>query len=248
MSKTGANETFVPRLTNPAEAKVLDVPAVVALEQAIAAQGTSLAVLMDRAGASIAHVVRTKRPDRCNVVVLCGTGNNGGDGWVAADLLARDGYQVTLLSPCEAELIKAEPAHAAALRTMRNGNVDVAVTSAEGDSAAAGATDRLRRADVVIDAILGTGFSSDKLRGSAEGYVRALEGLRDERLQSGQPVALVVAADVPSGLSAQTGEAAEPCERADVTVTMLAMKPGLLSDIGKSLCGQTVVADLVAES
>ena len=229
-------DRYEPKFIALEDATVLDVPDVVALEQAIAAQGTSLATLMDRAGASIAQVVREEAAQPCHVVALCGTGNNGGDGWVAADLLAEVGYRATIVTPREAESVKTEPAHSAAMRTTKSQRADIVVTADEQELDAV-----LSDADVVIDAVLGTGFSSDELHGSAASYVAALGRMRE---RGGQRKVLVVAADVPSGLSAQTGRAADLVVRADVTVTMIVAKPGLLSDEGRMLCGRIVVADI----
>ncbi len=248
---------YVPRFATVEESRVLNVPEVVALEQALAASGTSLAVLMNRAGASIAQAVYDAvlptgadgRP--CRVVALCGTGNNGGDGWVAADLLASKGYEATIICPRSASELRAEPAHSEALRVQESGRAHVVVTADAQE-----VSEHLADADVVIDAVLGTGFSSGSIQGDAAMYVAALEGVRARceqgELFAGQQSAdacaqrapLVVAADVPSGLSAQTGEAAAGVVRADVTVTMLVAKRGLLREHGSALSGKIVVADI----
>ena len=86
-----------------------DVPDVVALERAIDADGTTLGELMDRAGLAIAHRIHTERPE-ARVLALCGNGNNGGDGWVAARELAGWGHEVTLVTARAPEDLKAEPA------------------------------------------------------------------------------------------------------------------------------------------
>ena len=77
---------------------VMDVAEVVALEQRIAQEGTSLYTLMTRAGKAVAEAVCQHAPVGSYVVVLAGSGNNGGDGWVAAEDLAEQGYNVVLVN------------------------------------------------------------------------------------------------------------------------------------------------------
>ena len=106
---------------------VLDVSEVVALEQRLDASGTSLAELMDRAGSALAARIEQQSPAAADVVVLAGSGNNGGDGWVAARLLADAGYSASLVTKRPASDIAAHPAREAALRAMKAG-IDVRVT------------------------------------------------------------------------------------------------------------------------
>ena len=221
-------------------ALVLDVARVGELEQAIAATGTSLATLMERAGRAVADEVRLRRPEPCSVVVLAGSGNNGGDGWVATEELARAGYQVTLASMKPAGAIRAEPARSAAEavieRTRREGfslTVLEEPSPSELDAALAGA-------GVVVDALLGTGFSGSELRSPMGEWV---DRANEARLHG----AIVVAADVPSGLSAQTGAAATPCVQADATVTMLTLKLGLLVPEARTYVGDLSCAPLGVE-
>lgn len=235
---------------DPEEARVLEVPQVVALEQAIAADGTSLAELMDRAGASAARFITDRWDSQSSVLVFCGTGNNGGDGWVVGELLAKAGYLVTLVTPVDPEDIVAHPAHEAAVRC--------ATEIADKGSAAieiAPEEERVRalvsHADVVVDALLGTGFHYDSLREPTRTYVGALAHAVAERdTESGSAVnkestttlPVIVAIDVPSGLNAQAGTAADPVVRADYTVTMMTLKPGLVDSKGAGLCGKIAVA------
>lgn len=95
---------------------VMDVAEVVALEQRIAQEGTSLYTLMTRAGKAVAEAVRQHAPVGSHIVVLVGSGNNDGDGWVAAEDLAEQGYDVALVTKAPAAEIKAEPAKTAALK------------------------------------------------------------------------------------------------------------------------------------
>lgn len=266
---------------------VLEVADVVALEQTIAAAGTSLAELMDRAGTALAkrvhevlqevqggvypqvasgqageepedeprRVVPAREAATPLVALLCGNGNNGGDGWVAAKLLAREGVPVAVVTAKLPEELTAQPAHDAAVQALAELEECGAtvVRSSDGlpldekgalahvplvllDDAADGDTQAVRqlleRAYVVVDAILGTGASGRTPRQPFLGWVTAAN--RSIRHHA------VVAADIPTGVSANSGIAAVPRLRADETVTMIVPKPGLSA----AECGRVTVAPL----
>lgn len=223
----------------PFEPPVLDVPQVVALERAVAEAGTPLDALMRRAGRFLAFEVRkaleaAQGAPTGPVVILCGNGNNGGDGWVAGEYLDRWGVPVCLVTMMEPAALVAEPARAAAVRAAaslsKRSRVVLAPTDAE-------VSELLADAPIAIDAILGTGFSHDAARAPFDAWIRALAAARARG-------AIVVAADVPSGLSAQTGRAAKDAVRADLTVTMIVPKPGLVAEDGVSCCGRVLVAPI----
>lgn len=206
-----------------------------------------------------------------HIAILCGSGNNGGDGWVAARELARVGCAVDLVTKRPAGEISAEPAHEQALlteaiaskpaNTPRAGLHQTASSSQTAASAPTApqttATQHakpraiaihvspsddelaclLAAADVIVDAILGTGFSGDSVLAPYGAWIR----LANEQRARG---ARIVAADVPSGLSAQTGKAAEPCLKAHETVTMITSKPGLETPYAFAFCGTVRVAPL----
>lgn len=200
-----------------------------------------------------------------HIAILCGSGNNGGDGWVAARELARAGCAVDLVTKRPAGEISAEPAHEQALLTeaiaseatnaahaglrqtaasaptapqtttaqhAEPGAIAIHVSPSHGELACLFAA-----ADVIVDAILGTGFSGDSVLAPYDAWIR----LANEQRARG---ARIVAADVPSGLSAQTGKAAEPCLKAHETVTMIASKPGLETPYAFAFCGTVRVAPL----
>lgn len=209
----------------------LNVSDVVELERRIAEAGTPLSELMRNAGDAVARAVRDRAPAGGRAVVLAGSGNNGGDGWVTAELLANDGYQATLVTPKAAEEISAEPAHSAALGAMQAAP-DLHVLVAPEASPLA---DALFQADVVVDAVLGTGFSGDTVREPLASWIEAANTAR-------RGGTYVVAADVPSGISAQTGSAASPHIEADETITMMVGKPGLYRGAGRDAAGKVHVA------
>lgn len=200
-----------------------------------------------------------------HIAILCGSGNNGGDGWVAARELACAGCAVDLVTKRPAREISAEPAHEQALLTeaiasepantpraglhqtaasaptapqttaaqhAEPGAIVIHVSPSHGELACLFAA-----ADVIVDAILGTGFSGDSVLAPYDAWIR----LANEQRSRG---ARIVAADVPSGLSAQTGKAAEPCLKAHETVTMIASKPGLETPYAFAFCGTVHVAPL----
>lgn len=225
---------------------VMDVAEVVALEQRIAQEGTSLYTLMTRAGKAVAEAVCQHAPVGSYVVVLAGSGNNGGDGWVAAEDLAEQGYNVVLVTKAPAAEIKAEPAKTAALKAEEAGSFRVEVDPGRG-----AIEEELKRADVVVDAILGTGFSYSEVREPHAGWIvlaNEVCGRKSECSDKGaDEVAWLIAVDCPSGLNAQTGAPAQACIRADETITMLAVKKGLLVPEAAPYVGQLRLALLESE-
>ena len=217
---------------NPAGEPVLDVADVVALEKSIEASGTSLLELMKRAGASIADLVMDERGGNegaSRVVAVCGSGNNGGDGWVAASILAGHGFEASVVTSRMPEELTAEPARTAAKEAADGAGLSVSLNPDSKEL-----HDLLDEADFVIDAILGTGFNGSSIKEPYADWIRAMN----------EAHGYVVAADVPSGVSAQTGAAADPSVIADATVTMLTLKPGLLADASSHCIGTLYLADL----
>lgn len=209
---------------------VLNVDDVRAVEIALTNVGVSLAELMRRAGDACAREV-TQLEDVHSVVVLAGFGNNGGDGWVAAKNLFDAGYEVTVVTPVAPAEVKSDLAHVVAVAAERAGVPYVVSPPRER------LEDILSTTDVVLDGMLGTGFYGDP-KPPFDIWI-------DCASNSG---ARIVAIDVPSGLSAQTGRASKSTINADITVTMISLKPGLLSDEGRDTCGAIVVAPLAEQT
>jgi hydroxyethylthiazole kinase-like uncharacterized protein yjeF len=204
------------------------VTAVRAAEQALMGllpDGT----LMRRAAAGLAAVcasVLAGYPGRtygARVVVLAGSGDNGGDALYAGALLARRGAAVTAVTAGP----KAHPGGLAGLRAA-GGRVT-------GDLAVAGSL--LSRADLIIDGLLGIGGRGG-LREPAAALARDAQQAADDR------GATIVAVDLPSGVDADTGAVEGPAVRADVTVTFGALKPGLLVDPGAGRSGTIELIDI----
>jgi ADP-dependent NAD(P)H-hydrate dehydratase / NAD(P)H-hydrate epimerase len=182
--------------------------------------------LMTRAGEAVARET-LERFDPDSVAILAGKGNNGGDGFVVARVLAEAGVRVevlTLFDPAEAK--------GDARRAFEALGYGIPVHRIE---AAAGLGERLREFDVVVDAMLGTG-----LAGPARGLVAEVIEILNATPMN------VVAVDVPSGLIADgAGEAAEaPCVRAQMTVTVGLPKLGLIVGAQARRAGIITVADI----
>ena len=210
---------------------ILTAAEAAALDAAALGRGIEPAALMERAGDAVARAALAVAGGRYGrrVTVVCGPGNNGGDGAVAARLLHAWGCAVEVVAvggpPTR------EPA-SAARRSLEASGVPFLPFTRDGLARA------LARSDAAVDALVGIGF-----HGPAEGDVAAAIAAIDD---AGCPV---VSVDVPSGLDATTGAVAGPVVRADATVTMGALKAGLV--LAPELAGHVEVAgifpaDLVA--
>lgn len=204
---------------------VLSTEEVVRLEDIIEREGTSKAELMELAGEFAANEVLKLNPDR--VLVLVGFGNNGGDGWVAADILSHKGVDVDIVSPVEPDEIPAILARHVARRTAGR-DVHVCVGPSRDELEVL-----IDKADVVVDAIFGTGFHGN-LRAPFSIWIPTVNECAD----------CVVSIDVPSGLNAETGVVDDDCIRAEHTVTMIAPKIGLYSADGPEYAGDLICGNL----
>ncbi|BDG07847.1 NAD(P)H-hydrate dehydratase [Anaeromyxobacter paludicola] len=183
--------------------------------------------LMERAGRAVAEAALALAGPGGRFLVLCGAGNNGGDGYVAARLLSAAGRAVELYALAPVEKLGPDA------RAMRE--EALAKGLAPRDAPALGRAEA-GAGDVVVDAIFGTGLSRPPEGALAEG-IAAAGRLREAG-------ARVLAVDVPSGLAADTGDAPGACVRADRTVTFGLMKRGLVFFPGAELAGEVTVADI----
>lgn len=181
--------------------------------------------LMERAGFGGYQVARGLLGGTGRAVVVCGRGNNGGDGFVIARLLSRDGHAVTVFLACDPSEVTGDAA--LALASMREAGVVPRPATRE-------ALDRgLGGCDLVIDALLGTG-TTGTIR---EPYASLIQAMAD----SGRPV---LAVDIPSGLHADTGQPLGPVAPAVATVTFGLPKLGLVQYPGCQLAGEITVVDI----
>jgi NAD(P)H-hydrate epimerase len=183
---------------------------------AIKEKGVASLDLMERAGEGLARVAAEAAPDG-RIVVVCGKGNNGGDGLVAARLLREEGREVDVVTTGKWSTPDAK-ANAARL---------------PGPRPQTWKPDLLTGAALVIDALLGTGATGAP-RDPAAGIIGALNGSRVR----------VVAADIPSGVDASTGEVASEAVRAVATATFHRSKPGLWIHPGKAHAGRVEEIDI----
>lgn len=196
-------------------------------------QGVRSLSLMENAGRSVAEFIRSRFPDLMlgRVVVLCGKGNNGGDGFVAARHLAKMGAQPDVYICADPREVKGD----AAVNLRRWKKISGAFTVIRDGRTWQAARPALASADIIVDALLGTG-----IRGPAEGLLA--EVIQDVNRRAATQI--VVAVDIPSGLAADTGEFAGVAVRADCTVTLTAPKVGLFLREAPSVVGRLVVSDI----
>ncbi len=208
------------RLVGSAEMREID-------RAAIEAFGIPSINLMDRAGRAVAEAALDLAAPNGRFVVVCGGGNNGGDGLVAARLLRGAGRDARVLALVPSERLSRDAR--AVLEQAQRAGVPV-------DEAGELAAVEAGVGDVVVDAIFGTGLARPP-EGAFAGAIARIEAARVAG-------ARVLAVDVPSGLSADTGRALGPCVRADRTVTFGFQKRGLVLFPGASFAGEVKVADI----
>ena len=183
--------------------------------------GVPADLLMESAGRAAAETVLEVLPEGGEVVLVCGTGNNGGDGFVVARHLHLLGVPVRLALLGEMTALKNEAA--ANARRARSAGVEIGGPSWRGP-----------RRGVIVDAILGTGLSRPIEKAVATS-IRKMEKARGPNVR-------VVSLDIPSGICADTGQPLGGAVRADATVTFGLPKLGLTLEPGRSHAGRIVVA------
>jgi hydroxyethylthiazole kinase-like uncharacterized protein yjeF len=209
------------RLVGSAEMRAID-------RAAIDEYGIPSLALMDRAGSAVAEAARSLAAPGGRIVVVCGGGNNGGDGYVAARVLRSDGRDARVVSLVPAARLSGDAR--AAREAAEGAGVPV-------DEPGASVAVDAGPGDVVVDAIFGTGLS----RAPEGAFARAIERMNAARAGG----ARVLAVDVPSGLSADTGQPlGAACVRADRTVTFAFQKRGLVLHPGPAFAGEVIVADI----
>ena len=185
---------------------------------AIEERGIPSVALMERAGADAFDVLGRRYPAAKNLVVLCGGGNNAGDGYVLARLAKQAGLDVRVIALVEPDQLKGDAATCA--QKYLAGGAVADTLSIDG-------------ADVIVDALLGSGLN------------RRVEGVFAEAIElvngSADPV---LALDIPSGLNADTGNCLGAAVRADATITFIGLKRGLFTAEGPEFCGEILFSDL----
>lgn len=189
-------------------------------EQAAVDKGTSFDQLMENAGSSAARDLMQRLPQAGCALIVCGKGNNGGDGLVMARYMQAQGWHIDILFSLGENLSPLAQTN----RERLNGLPHIELISAQELEG------RLKKGyDIIIEGIFGTGFS-----GALPTEIAALCS------QLNHSNGLKVALDIPTGLNCDTAEADPDTFRADLTYTFAAYKPAHLSESGKTYCQETV--------
>ena len=204
-------------------------------------------VLMENAGRSVAEetlklateagLLKTRdgelQTQDLNIAVVCGGGNNGGDGYVVARHLYNAGCDVVVYAASDPAQLTGD---AAINRTIIE-RMDLERRDILDDEQLAAAESDLERANVIIDALLGTGFSGE-VRPHLASVIRRINALA---LQNDRKM---VAVDLPSGLDCDSGQPSSATVRADLTVTFVAPKKGFANLNAETYIGRVVVANI----
>ncbi len=182
--------------------------------------------LMQRAGQAAFDVIREHWPAAERILVACGGGNNGGDGYVIAWLAKQAGLDVSLLQVTRAEHISGD-ADLARQDWLAAGGSEISWQDAEHFSVL------LDNNDLLVDALLGTGL----LRDVSGDWKTLIDLLNPHRIP-------VLAVDIPSGLNADSGVVMGSGVRADRTISYVGLKQGMFTAAGVEFCGQILFDDL----
>lgn len=199
----------------PTDNTLLTVDEMYAADKVAVEAGIASITLMENAGGAVAQAIRD-RWEPCRVTILCGPGNNGGDGYVVARLLDEAGWTVTLTLLGDAADLKGD----AKINADRWKGAVMPFSPGVLDGA-----------ELVVDALFGAGLARD-VDGSVRDVIEAI---------GGRPI---VSIDVPSGVHGDSGAIMGIAPRADLTVTFFRRKPGHLLLPGRAYCGEVLVADI----
>ncbi|HCL66626.1 MAG TPA: bifunctional ADP-dependent NAD(P)H-hydrate dehydratase/NAD(P)H-hydrate epimerase [Rhizobium sp.] len=188
------------------------------VDAAAAASGIDSFGLMEKAGQAVAAAALRLYPGALRFVVLCGPGNNGGDGYVAARALDATGCDIAVFRLGDPARLKGDAATACSMCRLPNEPLEAY---------------RPRAGDIVIDAIFGAGLDRE--------VPAPVASLIREISEADLPV---IAVDLPSGLDGRTGQVLGAAFRAVHTVTFVTRKPGHLLMPGRKLCGEVEVFDI----
>ena len=181
--------------------------------------GISVTVLMENAGRAVCAAVLKKFPEAKKIAVVCGGGNNGGDGFVAARHLAAGGKEVAVYITKKESDYTGQPLEN--LRAAKGSGITVTDTS------------KIAQCDLIVDALLGTGPES-RVRNADSKLIDYINGADCPRLS----------VDVPSGIDSNTGAVLGNAVRADATVTFVAPKVGMAVHPGVEYCGEIFIAGI----
>lgn len=193
--------------------------------------GVSILMMMENASRNIAVLARNLLGGSVKekkIIILCGKGNNGGDGLGAARYLINFGANCKVFLSSEADKLSTEAR--TQFNVLKNINAE---THEYGTFSDAYMTGHLEYADLIIDALLGYNLKGDP-KDPIANFIRLAN-------KSNKPI---LAVDIPSGLEGNTGYSGNPTIRANTTITLALPKVGLLTDIAKEYVGKLYLADL----
>jgi NAD(P)H-hydrate epimerase len=200
------------------EYALLSTEQMYAADKAAISGGVPGVTLMENAGRKVAEAITARWPRADRVAVLCGPGNNGGDGFVVARHLAGAGYRVRLALLGDVARLSGD---AAEMAVRWSGVVEPL------------SPDVLAGADIIVDGLFGAGLA------------RPLDGAALETLEAADRMpAPIIAIDTPSGMEGTGGQILGFAPRAELTVTFFRKKTGHVLMPGRALCGELVVADI----
>lgn len=181
--------------------------------------------LMERAGAAAVERLTQRYPDARNLLVVCGGGNNGGDGYAAARLALEQGLAAQVAAVADPERLQGDAAHCARrFAEAGPGLIEKTLSPAA-----------LARADLIVDALFGTGLS----RVAQGAFLAAIDMINEA-------AAPALALDLPSGLCADAGTPLGAAVKADATLSFIGLKRGLFTGAGPECCGEVLFDDLGA--
>ncbi|XAL99154.1 NAD(P)H-hydrate epimerase [Phycisphaeraceae bacterium D3-23] len=227
-----AQHSPAPLLLTRAQAREID-------RRAVEDLGIPSVVLMENAGINATDVAAGMLEARGGdaVAIVCGGGNNGGDGYVIARHLHNAGRRVVAFSAADPASLEGD---AATNHTICQ-RMGIPVLRVDDATSLAEHAPKLTAAHVIIDALLGTGFdASQALRPHAAAVIEAINAAGGQPA----PAPMVLAVDVPSGLDCDTGEPATPSVRADATVTFVAPKHGFTAEKARHHLGEVFVVGI----
>jgi NAD(P)H-hydrate epimerase len=191
------------------------------IENLAFAIGMNSKLLMTRAGEAVFHEIKRRWPEAKKITIVCGKGNNAGDGYVVASLAKRAKIAVRILQLTDIDSLIGAAKNA--YLDCKKLKIEMLPFSVEG----------LQDCDLIVDAIFGIGFSG-KLSPVFSEAIQAIN-------QSNLPI---LAVDIPSGINADSGEVLQCAVRADVTVTFIGRKIGLYVGEARNYCGEVALDSL----
>lgn len=211
---------------------------------AIEEYGLPGVVLMENAGRNAAEVIRQRAlpaADGGRAAILCGGGNNGGDGFVIARHLANAGIDTNVFLAVEPDRLTGD----AAVNFRIVERMGLPLFGINTPPTITAARERWRGCDVIVDALLGTGFAGT-VRSPMTDIIAAVNAVPRETGDGGPARPIVVAIDLPSGLDANTGRPSNATIKADLTITMLASKVGFAAPEAARWTGPVFTVDIGA--